>query len=782
MSRRGKRILKRGGLIVGLALATCGSVAYLRYPGMTTRMFEYMQTASFDESRNLFNTMRYWVGYMEKLQLDPATGIYGFARPAADGLEGCTMAYHVGDYQTAVDCFEGEIEKDGPSEVKSFWLAMSLLRQGESENCLDHLLARHHPGTVTVPAAHDASPGPSPNAVHSVHADHQKYCTLPILRHHERADLSRRAAAQFEHLLDTYDPDDQVYRWLLNFSLMTVDGFPDEVPERYRIETAFVDAFYGEGRARKEAEYAHLSFTDRAAELGVDTHDTGRGVVVEDFDRDGFLDIVTGGAFHTVRYYRNVGGTGFEERTVEAGLAGVTQPFVMSGADYDDDGWVDLFVARPFDHYRLFRNRQGRFVDVTEETGLLAAKADGQVAGSWVSAWGDVDLDGDLDLFLAQWGMRLPFVRGLLGKPRMSSVLFRNDGGRFVDVTEAWGLERLVHDEYYVGAAWGDYDADGDPDLFLSSPAGRATTLLENRGDRLVPVDLIDRREHGFFTAFLDIDHDGRLDIFQGGFSDARTSTAMTVFGEHLETWRSGHTTILRQTEAGRFEERNDFFSGDMPMATMGVSYGDLDLDGCHDFYVGTGNPESWFVLPNQMYIGMRDGRRCLGSMDNISMLEGFGTIQKGHSPVFFDFDEDGDQDVYSSLGGMWPSDAWPNQLFVNDSDLAGRAWVKLRLRGRETNHFGVGARITIVAETADGEEVVRRLHMDNKTGFGSAPYLAHIGLLDAQKIDGVEVYWPVSRCTVTYDATLFQLNVLDEAACHEARGDSRTAQGGTHA
>jgi hypothetical protein len=167
--------------------------------------------------------------------------------------------------------------------------------------------------------------------------------------------------------------------------------------------------------------------------------------------------------------------------------------------------------------------------------------------------------------------------------------------------------------------------------------------------------------------------------------------------------------------------------------------------------------------LPNLMYIGELNGTQPTGQTTNISMLHGFGTIQKGHSIVFFDFDEDGDQDIYSSLGGMWPADSWPNQFFVNNSQLE-NSWVKIRLRGRQTNYYGIGAKIRVVARNPDSEKIVRYYHIDNKTGFGSAPYLAHIGLFDATEIETVEVRWPVSRTTKIYSAALGQLNILDEA------------------
>ena len=103
--------------------------------------------------------------------------------------------------------------------------------------------------------------------------------------------------------------------------------------------------------------------------------------------------------------------------------------------------------------------------------------------------------------------------------------------------------------------------------------------------------------------------------------------------------------------------------------------------------------------------------------------------------------------------------------FFVNESD-TGNRWIKIRLRGRQTNRLGVGARITVRAVGPRGEPIVRTYLMDHKTGFGSAPYLAHVGLLDAVAIDHVEVFWPGSGRRCSYPAKLDTLNRLDEEEC----------------
>ncbi len=731
--------LKLGAGLVLLLLVSASWLLLDRHSGLAAALWSQARSAGFRESWNNFRFLSYTARYLVQLTFDPQSGSYDFegARLAAEtNRERGLLAYHAGDFATAVQALERSIEEEGESEELLFWLANSYMRLAEAENCL---------------AAH--------------RQDHlQLMCSLPLGRHHGRPEASRRARELFHRLRDE-DPDNRVYQWLLNFTYMTLGEFPDGVPPRDRIDTPFVDTFYGRRASRLARENDDLVFRDRATALHVDTLDSGKGVAVEDFDLDGDLDIITGGNFDPVRYYVNRGGRDFVDRTGEAGLGEISQVHIMTAADYDNDGWVDLFIGRPFLPYLLLHNNgDGTFEDVTRSSGLLDGWLDEEISFTWGSAWGDADNGGDLDLFVARWGLRIPLLGGLLARPCRGSLYFRNEGrGRFVDRTAEAGLSDILGDRAFIGAAWGDADNDGDLDLFLSSVVQNGSRLLHNEGAGRFSTG--ERHGPGFMAAFLDLDHDGRLEIFQGGFTDAWTSTAGAVFGDEIGQ-PAGRSVILRRNPTGRFEPDSDFFDGGaLPIPSMGVSYGDLDLDGCLDFYIGTGNPEGWLVLPNLMFRGTRDGSSCRDEATNISMTNGFGTIQKGHGIVFFDVDDDGDQDIYSSLGGMWPGDRWPNQLFINESRTDNR-WVKIRLRGRRTNRYGVGARIEVRAVGSDGQEIVRTYLMDHKTGFGSAPYLAHIGLLDATSVRGIEVFWPGSGRRCTYSASLESLNWLDEEPC----------------
>jgi hypothetical protein len=765
---RASRPRRRAFLALAVLLGLGAALAFrLAYPGMASGMWNQMRYGTSQENRNLWACIEYWLGFMEKLRRDPQTGIYNFRLTPDSGLndfDAGLLAFHRGQFARASSLLDRHLREAGESEAGLFWLAMSSMREAETVNCLQPLLEKG-------------------DGLHGMAHDHAAFCSLPLQQTHERQQLSRRAASLFQRILDRQEPspsDARLYRWLLNFSAMTVGGFPQEVPARYRIATPFINAFYGKQAERTRSAYAWLRFRDRAQDLGVENFGNGRGVAVEDFDNDGDLDLMTVGQGNRVHYYRNEAGVRFTDLTDQVGLSGAVQPFTMAAADYDGDGWMDLFVSRPFTHYQLFRNLGGTFEDVTAASGLLDAKPAGAIAATWVAAWGDVDNDGDLDLFLAQWAFKLPLVKGIMAVPRMDSTLFVNQGGRFRDATADFGLADFLADRYFIGAAFGDYDGDGREDLYISSPLRGTTALLHNVGGRrFVPVHLFDRVEPGFTGSFLDYDQDGRLDLFQAGFGDARTAVEQAVFGENRDRYETGHSTILLQRN-GRFEEHDELFDGgDMPMGTMGANYGDLDNDGCLDFYLGTGDPEPWFILPNLMYRGEQVAGRCTGRLRNVSMLNGFGNVQKGHGIVFFDFDGDGDQDVYSSLGGMWPSDPWVSQMFVNESVTANR-WVKIRLRGRRSNRFGVGSMIEVHARAEDGRRFVRTYHMDNKTGFGSAPYLAHIGLGPAAAIEEVRVTWLGSGCVGTYPAAIGELNLLDEADClRQAAGRARSSGGG---
>ncbi len=635
---------RRRGLAAALAvlvLAVAGAAVFSwLYPGLTAGLVHQARYSTLYESRNMWDYVTYLTFFLEKLTYDRDTGTYNFKHTTAAGLdlyEQGRLLYHQGQFAAAAAKLEQHIKDRGESKNALFWLALSYMRDAEAANCL---------AALADPAHHQ----------HAMD-DTASYCSLPLRRTHARQDPSRQAVRVLTRLLDRYGADDAdslLYRWLLNWSYMTVGGYPAEVPARYRVETPFVDLYYGAEGARRQRLHADLKFVDRARELGVENFGTGRGIAVEDFDGDGFLDLVTTGSYGGVKLYHNEGGKRFTDWTAGSGLEGIRQPMSISVADYDNDGLMDIFVVCPYSHFHLFKNLGGgKFRDVTESSGLLAAIPPGSIATSWLTAWGDVNNDGFLDLFVAGWAFQIPFLSGLPATHRIDSKLFINERGHFRDATAEYGLAGDFHDRHLIGAAFGDYDGDGWIDLLVTGPMPGTTALYHNvGGKRFERSPALDWQEPGFTVAFLDVNHDGRLDIFQGGFADARTAVTQAVFGRRRGELKSGHNVIFLQRPDGHFEPHPEFFEDGGSLGSMGASFGDLDNDGCLDFYIGKGDPEPWFVLPSQMYLGREepDGS-CSGRMENISMLDGFGTMQKGHGIVFFDFDNDGRQDVFFEPG-----------------------------------------------------------------------------------------------------------------------------------
>ncbi len=274
-------------------------------------------------------------------------------------------------------------------------------------------------------------------------------CLMPIRGSGVHVD--RKASSEAIRLIEkelSYFPDDLADRWLLNLAWMTLGGWPDKVPERFRIAPEVFAS---------KAPMPRL--LDVGGEAGVNALGLSGGAVAEDFDGDGLIDIMCS-SWHLkdqIRLFRNKGDGTFEDVTTAAGLEGLTGGLNLVHADYDNDGDFDVLVLRgawrgPSGHWpnSLLRNDgKGRFTDVTEAAGLLSFHP------SPTAAFADFDRDGDLDLFIGNESR---------GKDTHDSEFFRNEGdGTFKDITHEVGLEI---NRWVKAVSWGDIDNDGDPDLY----------------------------------------------------------------------------------------------------------------------------------------------------------------------------------------------------------------------------------------------------------------------------------------------------------------------------
>jgi hypothetical protein len=548
-------------------------------------------------------------------------------------------------------------------------------------------------------------------------------CILPIRAesvHHRSAEHARVAGDLALDLLRA-EPGNVQLAWLLNLARMLSGTWPEGVPENVRLPaSAFVSSV------------PFPAWRDRAADVGLDRVDLAGAAILDDFDGDGLLDLVTStwDPCGSLQALRSTGDGRFENVTEAWGLDAQLGGLNVTHADYDGDGRLDLLVLRGgwlFHAGRirksLLRNdlagKSGRFVDVTRAAGLAEPAYPTQAA-----AWADYDGDGDLDLYSGNESS---------GDTPYPSQLFRNEGdGRFTEVAAAMGVS---NDRMAKGVAWGDYDDDGDPDLYVSNDG--LNRLYRNDGVRFVDV----AAESGavgpdgwtFASWFFDWDNDGDLDLWVGDY----TSPVEAIGASYLGLRVPAGAPHLFRNDGGRFTEVTEQAGLVRPLLPMGANFGDLDNDGWLDVYVGTGHPSFQSLMPNAMYRNVGGER-----FDDVTFAGGFGHLQKGHGVAWGDLDNDGDQDVLHQLGGFYPADAFRDVLFENPGPA--RSWVTLRLEGRRANRFGVGARVAVRTRGPGGE---RTIHALAGTGgsFGGNSHQLELGLGDAEAIEEVRIRWPGS-------------------------------------
>jgi tetratricopeptide (TPR) repeat protein len=572
-----------------------------------------------------------------------------------------------------------------------FDLAMAWLRLGEVENCCARTTAES--------------------------------CILPIAGggRHQQAEGSRQAIQYFLEAIRVA-PDNKRHqhtcRWLLNIAYMTLGGYPGGVPPEYLIPPA-----------RFESPRPFPRFANIAARLGLDTVNLSGGAIADDFDGDGYLDLLTS-TWDTrgpMRFFRNAGDGTFADRTREAGLDGLLGGLNMKQADYDNDGDLDVLVLRGawlgdkgrHPNSLLENDGSGRFTDVTFAAGLGGVHYPTQTAD-----WADYDNDGDLDLYVGNESSE---------KLRAPCQLFESQGDRtFRDVAAAAGVENF---RFAKGVAWGDYDGDRFPDLYVSNLKG-PNRLYKNRGDGtftdVAPELGVTEPDASFPVWFWDFDNDGALDLYVASYEGRTDAVAAYHLGE---TVSEGLPRLYQGDGKGRFRDVTRAQGLEHPVLVMGSNFGDVDSDGFLDFYLGTGDPDFSSLLPNLLFVN-RGG----SGFDNVTYAAGVGHLQKGHAVSFADFDHDGDLDVFEQMGGAFRGDPFADALYENPG--FGTRWIAVELRGVESNRCAIGARIRVdVREAGKLRSIYRQVTSGGS--FGANPLRQTIGLGKADAIERLEVFWP---------------------------------------
>jgi len=576
---------------------------------------------------------------------------------------------------------------------------LAWLRKAERENCV----ARHVPDCCIFPLAG--------GGVHAVQepAEHAMESYL---------FLARR------------DPKDLEARWMLNVAAMALGQWPDGVPEEHRIPPSALESEIDIGR-----------FHDIAPRLGLDIVDLAGGVIVDDLDGDGLLDVLVSTSDPSKPphlWLRRADGS-FEDATAKSGLLTQLGGLNCVGADYDSDGDLDVLVLRGAwlredgeIRMSLLRNDgKAHFEDVSYAAGL-ASPARPTQAG----AFGDVDNDGDLDLYIGNESRRETSP----GAGDHPCQLFLNDGhGIFTDVAAERGV---TNDRYAKGVAFGDYDNDGDLDLYVSNVG--ANRLYRNDGtahfvDVAAELGVTEPTGRSFATWFFDYDDDGWLDLFVAGYEARLGDVVAGLLGAPPPATLSR----LYHNEHGRFRDVTAEAGLARSLLPMGASFGDANGDGRLDMYLATGGPGYDLLMPNVLLVNDR-GQRFLDG----TTAAGVGHLQKGHGVAFADLDQDGDQDLVEDLGGFYPGDDFASALFENPGH--GNSFLVVELTGVESNRPGYGARLRVVIETPQGS---RELHRAQGcvSSFGSTPRRQEIGLGDATRIAELRVTWPKSGRVQTF-------------------------------
>jgi hypothetical protein len=487
----------------------------------------------------------------------------------------------------------------------------------------------------------------------------------------------------------------------------------------------------------------------------------GTGITVGDYDQDGRPDLFVVSKTDSCRLYRNLGGWKFADVTDRAGVAdtGADAAVWKQGAsfvDVDNDGRLDLYLCRFGAPNRLYMNQgDGTFREEAAARGLALADASG------MAAFADYDRDGWIDVYV-QTNL-LDAKNRPNGQP---DRLYRNRGrGVFTETTATAGISGETQGHSVV---WWDYDGDGWPDLYVANDFAVPDQLYHNQRDgtfRSVAGLVLPSTPYSAMGSDLgDVDNDGRLDFFVADMAAVTHSKDQRGMADSRTVARDPRVTpeaapqILRNmlylnTGTGRFEEAATLAGLAATDWTWSVRFEDLDNDGRVDLHVTNGMVRELHNLdllarmmvaesPTERIRIMRSSPvltethlayRNRGDLQFEEVGAAWGLDQRGVSfgTALADFDGDGDLDlVYSNFGA-------PPTLLRNDSERGHR--VVLALRGTASNRFGVGA--VVRAETMAGVQV-RALSLARGYLSASEPVL-HFGLGDDDRIRRLTIEWP---------------------------------------
>jgi tetratricopeptide (TPR) repeat protein len=561
-------------------------------------------------------------------------------------------------------------------------------------------------------------------------------CILPFKGkgiHRDNGPM-RNAIDDFSRVVSK-DPNDLETRWLLNLAHMAVGTYPDSVAEQHLIPG--LDT---------ESGTQMNPFVEIATALGLDVFNMSGGSVVDDFDRDGNLDIITSGwgLSEPMHYFRNNGDGTFSDLSRESGIASLTGGLNIMQTDYNNDGLLDVFILRgAWQEQRgrhpnslLRNNGNGTFTDVTFESGLFSLNP------TQTAVWRDFNNDGWLDVFIGN--------ESSIASPQPCELYMNQQDGTFINLAAQSGVGVI---DFVKGVTSGDYNNDGWTDIFISTMNYRSY-LFENKGivdgklrfqDVSADAGFASQTSKTFPTWFFDYDNDGLLDIFlcayefqkSLGYYEAAEKIGITTPEDNL-------IKLYRNKGDGTFTNVAAETGLARSVNAMGANYGDIDNDGFLDIYLGTGNPDARSIVPNRMFRNI-EGQ----SFADVTAQARVGHLQKGHAISFADLDNDGDQDIYMQNGGAFIGDRFQNSLYCNPGQDQ-HNWIAIRLTGVKANKPALGTQIRITIRDGETKRLIFR-EVGSGGSFGSSPTRQEIGLGKANVIDAIEIRWAGSGTIQTF-------------------------------
>lgn len=461
----------------------------------------------------------------------------------------------------------------------------------------------------------------------------------------------------------------------------------------------------------------------------------GSGAAILDFDNDGLMDIylvnpgpLDGVTHHkpgTVRepnrLYRNRGDATFEDVTAKAGVAASGYTLAVAAADYDNDGFTDLYVVKVGKNI-LYRNRgNGTFEDVTDKAGV------GDKGTGIGAVFFDADNDGRLDLFVANYLTYDPNYKlyynpdgypGPLSYKAEFNCLFRNKGnGTFEDVSEPAGVRVPGHRAMSVSAF--DYNGDGAGDLYICNDATPNVLLVNDGKGRfqdvavktMVAFNALGEAAGSMTAAVGDYDGDLRLDLLVS---------------------RLGYGSLYTARPNGIFEDRM-VASGLGGITAQYVGWGsnflDYDNDGKLDAFVANGDAHHMVGWESLLLENKGDGSFA-DAVDKGGAF--FRTKIRARGSYALDFNNDGRMDVLVTAMG-------DRVFLLRNRDSSGNHWLTLDLQGMKSNRDGFGARVTV---TAGGRSQFTEARCQ-AAFLGTSDRRLHFGLGQSKTVEKIEIKWP---------------------------------------